>query len=205
MRKVTKLIGAMTLVLTVAGGCEDSAGPSSDLDVEEVTLLALETDGLTGLMVDDLMVGLGIIGLDPSGVGPRQGSGPFTRTRDCPAGGTITVSGTVERTANEGVVEWNVEGNGTWANCARTRRELTLTINGQFEFESHRKHVNGAPEGPQTSSKSGSYTWTRSDGKSGTCEFSVTSTRDPEAGTRTVKGTVCGREIDRTVEWTRRG
>jgi hypothetical protein len=45
----------------------------------------------------------------------------------------------------------------------------------------------------------------RSDGKSGQCSFDLTSTRNPDAGTRTLTGTMCGREIDRTVDWRKRG
>jgi hypothetical protein len=116
------------------------------------------------------------------------------------------VTGTLERSRNDaGVVEWDVSGSGEWADCARRRREITRTIDGQFEFESHRKRQNGEPVGLQTSHKSGSFTWTRSDGKSGSCEFDITSTRNPDEGTRTVTGTICGREIDRTVEWRKRG
>jgi hypothetical protein len=201
MRKATVL--ALALVVAVASGCEDATGPDDGLDLEALAAMALEADELTGLLIDDVFLGafaggdIGVAAADPR---------PFSRTRECPAGGSLTVSGQIDRTRNgEGTVEIDVTGAGTWAACARVRRDLTVTVDGAFTFEAYRKRVNGAPVGPQTSHKAGSFTWTRSDGKSGECSFDLTSTRNPDAGTRTLTGTMCGREIDRTVEWRKRG
>jgi hypothetical protein len=203
---VATKVPALALVLAVVG-CGELTGPGDDLDNEDLAFLALEADALTGQLVDDMGFGL-FAGSDllVGSADPRDTSGSFTRTHECPAGGTLTVTGTLDRSRNDaGVVEWDVSGSGEWADCARRRREITRTIDGQFEFESHRSRQNGEPVGLQTSHKSGSFTWTRSDGQSGTCEFDITSTRDPVAGTRTVTGTICGREIERTVEWRKRG
>ncbi len=65
-------------------------------------------------------------------------------------------------------------------------------------------HNNRVPVGNQTSSKSGSFHWTRTNGaetQEGDCTFDVTSVRNPDSRRITISGTVCGREIDRTVTW----
>lgn len=201
MRRVTML--ALVALVAVASGCDDATGPDDGPDLDALAAMALEADELTGLLIDDVFLGA-FAGTDiaVAAADPR----PFSRTRECPAGGSLTVAGQIDRTRNgEGTVEIDVTGTGTWAACARLRRELTVTVDGGFTFEAYRKRVNGAPVGPQTSHKAGSFTWTRSDGKSGQCSFDLTSTRNPDAGTRTLTGTMCGREIDRTVDWRKRG
>ena len=198
-----KRVMAMVLLLGLASACADATGPDEAPDTEALALLALEADELTGVLLDDAFT-LAFAGSDLAlaAVDPR----PFSRTRNCPAGGTLTVAGQIDRTRNgEGTVEIEVTGTGTWAACARARGDRTLTIDGGFTFEAYRKRVNGAPVGPQTSHKAGSFTWTRSDGQSGQCSFDLTSTRNPDAQTRTITGTMCGREINRTVTWGRRG
>jgi hypothetical protein len=191
------------LAMGAGAACDDGLGPNDGMDVETAADIALETDAMAGEIVFGqlLFVGFGADpGLSANGEEPRS----FSRSRPCPAGGNIELNGTIERTAHgDGVVEFEAAANGKWNACARTRREITRTINGEFSLESHRRIVNGQAAGPQTSTKQGHFTWTSSNGKSGECEFNVTSTRFPEEGKRTVQGTVCGREIDRTVSWRR--
>jgi hypothetical protein len=46
-----------------------------------------------------------------------------------------------------------------------------------------------------TGSQTGSFTYTTSDGRSGTCSVNLTTNFDPETRVQTVKGTFCGKEV----------
>jgi hypothetical protein len=194
-------ITASLIALTTA--CSDGLGPNDAIDAEEAASIALDTDAITGDIIFGQMVLFGFgaeLAQSAGGGEPRT----FSRTRPCPAGGSIEVNGSIERTVTgERTMEFDASAEGKWNACARTRREITRTIDGEFSITSHRKIVNGQAAGPQTTTKEGHFTWSTSNDKSGECEFSVTSTRFPEEGRRTVQGSVCGREIDRTVTWSR--
>jgi len=190
-------------LIAFTAACSDGFGPADGVDAEEAASIALDTDAITGEIIfgQMLLAGFGTELATSAGDGePRT----FSRTRPCQAGGSIELSGSIERTVTaERTVEFDASAQGTWNDCARTRRDITRTIDGEFSITSHRKIVNGQAAGPQTTTKQGQFSWTTSNGKSGECAFNVTSTRLPEEGTRTVQGTVCGREIDRTVTWSR--
>jgi hypothetical protein len=196
--------GAAVAALLVAGACGDGAtDPSQGLDLEDAAFVALQTDELAGAIVFDL-VGVGPV---LRGAGGREGE--FERSRDCPDGGTITLAGESTRTEHgDGAVEWTLEATGEWNDCTRSRtsgdRSLTTVIDGSFQLEASRRHNGRVPVGDQTMSKSGSFHWTRTTGaetREGDCSFEVTSVRNPDSRRIVVTGTVCGREIDRTVMW----
>lgn len=199
---------AMWVPVLVAGvalwsGCADSGlGPAENLSTEEAASLVADIDAMTGgILLGQMMFGGFGLG---DGLGVNSGDvRQFSRERECPLGGTVTLSGEMERTRlGEGVVEFRASANGTKTDCARqVRNDLTLTVNGTFSLEAYRKQVNGQPVGLQTTSKKGQFEWARSDGKTGACEYEITSVRNPETGKRTVTGTVCGREINREFNW----
>lgn len=197
---------AVVVATGISIGCQDPAEPAEGPSANELAELALDADAFTGLMIDGLLVAIGFgAGSDAPGV---QATDPrsFSRERNCPAGGTLSVEGRIDREASgEGVVEIEVSGSGAWHECARSRGDRTLVIDGAFTFESYRKRVNHQPVGPQTSSKQGSFDWTRSDGRSGHCDFQIESVRLPDAGRIEISGTMCGREIDVTRPWPRHG
>ncbi len=198
MRSAKWIVPAIAAML-VASGCNDTTGPA-DAGFEEAALALIDGDGLTGEIVF-VQLFLGGFGFE-GGLGVNGDTRDFSRTRDCPAGGSVSVTGQVERTqSGEGAVEFTVNATGAWNECAHTRGDRTRTVSGNFTLQSSRKLVNREPVGPQVTTKSGSFTVTRSDGESRSCDFSITSTRLPDAGKRMIKGTVCGREIDREVSW----
>jgi hypothetical protein len=166
---------------------------------EDAARIGVETDAMTGEM---MLVPMGAFDAS-SGIAVT--GGPilsFERSRTCPAGGNIAVEGEVERTQTAGgVLESDFEASGTWNDCAWTRNGVTITINGEFTFESHRARLNGEFVGLQTSIKFGHFTWTRSNGTSGACSFEVHSVRNPETRTRTVTGVICGETINRVLAW----
>lgn len=198
--------GIAALVLVLMTACDDSATePGTNLDADDVAFLAVEADALAGALIFDLL-GVGHV-IRPA----DRADGEFERSRDCPAGGSMSIAGTVERTEHgDGAIEWTLEAQGDWDDCAHTRsrgdRAITTTIDGSFEIEANRKHNNRVPVGNQTTRKSGSFTWERSNGtetRTGECTFDVTSVRNPDSDRVTVTGTMCGREVDRTVSWRR--
>jgi hypothetical protein len=189
--------------LVAAAGCGDGAGPEEDFDAEDAALVALTTDDLAGAMIFD--VTFAAPSFSAESAEPRA----FSRSRDCPAGGSVSIEGTVDRVRNgDGSVEWTLEASGEWDDCtrSRTRNETTITwsIDGTFNLEAHRKRNNGEPIGNQSTSKSGSFHWTRTVGDEtteGDCTFDVTSERNPDSKKIHITGTVCGREIDREIDW----
>lgn len=203
MKRFTRSVVVLA-VLTTLVACDDSAtGPADDLDAEDAAFVMVEADAMAGALVFDLL-----------GVGPvlraaRGYEGEFDRSRDCPAGGTFSIQGSSSRTEHgDGSVEWTLEATGEWDDCTHTRargdRSVTTVIDGGFELEAHRRHNGHVPIGNQTTTKSGSFTWTRTSGErsqQGECSFDVTSVRNPDSRRVTITGEVCGREIDRTLEW----
>jgi len=172
------------------------------LAIEDLSLLAMDGDAITGGVVFAELFGAAASGVAASASEARD----FSRSRECPAGGTIEINGTVERTENgEGLVEATVTGTRDQVNCTRTREDRTLVINGSGTFEAHRMRVDGDPVGLQTTSWAGSFDWTKTvgdaDPESGSCTYSLASVRNPETMTVHVTGTICDREIDRTRQW----
>jgi hypothetical protein len=199
MRLTHRLLGLACIAALAA--CSDDLGPDDGFDAEDAAFIAVETDALTGAMILAQLAnfGIGSTNLGANSLDERE----FTRTRTCPAGGSVTITGAAERTVTEGVAEYTVQAEGVWDECARARGSRMLTIDGTFQLEAYRRRANGQFAGIQTTTKSGEFTWTRGNGESGTCAFSVTTTRNPETHTRHVEGTVCGRSIEREVTWQR--
>ncbi|HEX2093608.1 MAG TPA: hypothetical protein VHG28_14475 [Longimicrobiaceae bacterium] len=193
----------------VAAGCEKSAVVPEDttLSAGEAALLADEFDAMTYAVLG------GALGLSPSfsagGTEAPAAAAPvpidvtFNRTHACPRGGSVTMSGTIKGEVDRAARSLTAETNATktQASCAfPTRNGGTITVNGNpnIAIRSNQKIVGGAPSGPQTTTQKGGFTWKASDGRSGSCTVDITSTFDPAAKTRTVKGTICGRTVDVT-------
>lgn len=191
-------------VLIIAGACSDGIGPAGTIDDATAADIVLEADAMAGGMLFDhvLFMGFG----PPSGPAmTTDGIREFSRQRDCPLGGSMTMAGQIERTRTDNVAEFTSSASGSWNACARgnRRNDHTHTIDGTFAMSAFRRFVDRQPSGPQTMTKSGSFTVTRADGESRSCTFDVTSTRYPEENKRVVTGNVCGREINREVTWQR--
>lgn len=203
MKRFTTSAVALAALTTLVACDESATGPSDGLDAEDAAFVMVEADGMAGALVFDLL-----------GVGPvlraaRGHEGDFARSRDCPAGGTFSIEGSSGRTEHgDGSVEWTLEATGEWDDCTHTRargdRSVTTVIDGTFEMEAHRRHNHRVPVGNQTTTKSGSFTWSRTSGErtqEGECSFDVTSVRNPDSRRVTITGDVCGRQIDRSIEW----
>lgn len=187
--------------LTLAA-CGDDLGPATELSSLDMTTIALDADIVAGAILNDQINFLGPFA-DGSGISVNAGDvRSFSRSRDCPGGGTVEVNGSVERTrVGDNAVEFVFTSNGVQKECVHLRGDRSVTINGHFTMTASWRREAGQPAGPQTIHRTGSFTWTRGNGATGTCEFDVTSIRDPRAHTRTVTGTMCGREINRSATW----
>ncbi len=186
MRTTTALCA---LILTSACG-EDTPSTPSAADFLEFAALAMEVEAM------DADITLGASTADAE-------TKEISRSRACPAGGSISVEGeiTIDGDRESGTVTVDLTATRTHDDCTFERNGGTVTVNGSGTITAHRNLVDGEPVGLQTTTNEGSNTITRDDGESRTCSFSITSVRDPEAGTLTVTGNMCGREIDRTVTW----
>jgi hypothetical protein len=186
-------LAALLLLLGTTAACERSTTGARDESVpREVPQLSEFGDGL--FASPDLA---GTAGFDLT-----AGAGAFERTHPCPAGGSVTVTGTVERAIDR------VTRSGTLAvnakrfenACAfRQRNGVTVTVTGQphTAITVTQSFDKGVP-GIRTQTQKGAFAWTRSNGRSAACAIDLTSTFDPATHTATIKGTFCGRPVDET-------
>jgi hypothetical protein len=169
------------------------------------------------------IAGLGIWGPRRPGI---HGTTTTTvdRTRPCPQGGTTrsvtTVASVVDTVARTGRV--TTSSADTPAACAFTVDSLNttlrtianpgtvITITGAPSLVSQSTSIYSwaasdtarggrLTRGATTGTQTGSFTYTTSDGRSGTCTVSLATAFDPAARTQKVSGTFCGRAVDVTT------
>lgn len=206
MHTTKTLTPALVALVALAAACDHSPTATQDdsLTADDVAQVAIDQDLIAGSVIFEQ---IGLFGGGALSTASAEDTRTFDRTRDCPAGGTVEIQGTVERTANgEGTVEFNLNGTKTRTDCVHERPDVHITTNGQATFEAYRKRVNGQPAGNQTLHTAGHFAWVRerlSTGqtRSGECDFDLSSVRNPDAMKITITGTVCGRDVDRTIDW----
>lgn len=202
-RNTTRWFGALAVTLAL-GACSDGTDVPDGLTADEADALASAMmDGAFGTSGE-----VAVASTDPAGIGPLVTvTRSFERTRDCPLGGDVTFTGTRER-------EWDAETMSgsmdltmtkTHNDCGRTIRGHEVVVNGDpnIQVKVHRAREAGDWSGQQTMSMLGKFTWDADDDRSGSCAVDISVVYDPDAATRTVTGTFCGRTIDRTTPWTR--
>ncbi len=227
-RQMRNPILALLAAATLAACNGDEGAPlapgAAGLSELEAEAVALELEVSSADAVDGA-IAEGELGFTAQSVDfiasmpPMSGSGTdevtFTRTRSCELGGEVVVDGTLVRewVAETRHVTIDVAATKTHVACTFTvgagagaESEITITLDGNpnVAITAHREREMGYFVGLQTMSHAGSVAWTKSDGTSGTCDIDIQAVLDPEAGTRTVTGTACGRTIDRTWTWNRR-
>lgn len=211
MRRMLKYLGPLAGLALLTAACSDTLGTGDPLSSED----AVEVADFMAASAIDGYDAIGTMGPSPEAGGPMTSSGftftkSFTLTRSCPAGGSLTVAGTVngelDQETRSGTI--NVEKTIALNECARSRGEHTLTLNtaedapisveGVIEVQSGH-HVSGS------FTKQGSFTWSKSNGDSGSCELdlAITWSRDGNTFTHTVTGTICSREVNRTTTRTK--
>ncbi len=200
-RTVTLLV-AGALLLTA---CESGTAPEPQLGDQDAQLLSTESDAMLATMLNGLFGGFN--GAPAAVASPSHvdvvTTWSFTRTRTCRAGGsaTLTGEGTRERDDVAGTVDVTASGTKTRDPCGFIRGDVTITVDGSGDWTHERHFLDRAPTGTWITTWTGEFSWAKSTGQSGSCSHDLTVTIDTEANTRTLTGTHCGREIDRTRTW----
>jgi hypothetical protein len=192
-------------VVSLAACGDDGTSPEDELTMGEVEFLANEIDATFSGVLDDFF---DQSGGDPAGAPalthePVVWTRTFERSRPCHDGGTLTVAGTGTSVWDAEAVAYDVESSGTKTrtNCAHRRDGVIITLNGEANWTHERHYANHAPAGFWITTYLGGFDWTKSTGESGSCFYNLTRTIDTVANTRTLTGTLCGEEIDRTETW----
>lgn len=211
MRKQPVLGMAAAALLVFTAACDDSStAPAAALDSGEAEFLALQTDAILASIVTDYVAGFTDDLVSASeGVALTGAAEPivttfdFVRTRPCAAGGQVVATGSGTHTHDREAKSRQTVASGTKSieNCARTRGDLTITMNGSGDFDFSRFKVEGQFSGLQTTNQEGSFTATTSDGRTEDCTYEISRVLDPDAGTITVTGQVCGNDVDRVMDW----
>ena len=186
-------MAALLLVLATTAACERSTtGARDESPSAEAPQLTEFGDGLFA---------------SPDAAGTASfdlnaGAGTFERTHACPAGGSVTVSGTVDRTINRATQTGSLTVNAKRVESAcavKQRNGVTVTVTGQPHTAiGVTASFNKGVPGVLIQTQKGAFGWTRSNGRSGTCAIDLTSTFDPATRTATIKGSFCGRPVDET-------
>lgn len=189
----------LTLCVTLAlGGCDAGTGPD-DGDL----LSSEDVDALAGFMSDVDVLAVGAMATTATG------TRTYSRTAPCPAGGSVSASGSSESTRDDAtrVVSTKWTHTQTQAACAltRTRGDKTLTAvidgsvtaNGSSSWRLPESRGGLPTLLSWNATKVGSTTTTVGDRKS-TCDVNVTETYDSAKQTFTITGVMCGRQVSIT-------
>jgi len=204
MRKSLWYLSLLASVALLATACDNLSGPNHQLTDDEAAFLANEfagvaLDGVSGSMAGSPgMAGAPAANGAPS-AGPITWERTFTETRPCPAGGTHTTSGSSKGTIDSETRSGTVEVNHVLAmdDCARTRGDVTITVNTSPAITMTGTVIIEAGHRASGSfTKTGTFLWATSDGRSGSCEVNLTITWGAD-GSHTVTGTMCDKEIIR--------
>lgn len=194
--------GLLALAVASLGGCDDGAGPDAPLTADE-------SDELAAQMADETFVAL-------AGATDDAGSSftapeylierSVTITRSCPLDGEVVIQhdATIEHDPETRHSVADITGSITHDECGRTVRGREVVLNGapNIGVEAHFERQDGEPVGLQTMSFLGAFSYQLVGTDRGeTCEVDLQITYDPETRTRTVAGSFCGREIDRSTTW----
>jgi len=198
MRRVS--IFAATAVAVVLGACSDSddpAGIEGGLSQAEAATLAAAMSGEALGSTDGQIPGAA---LSPAAV-------PFdvnlALTLPCPLGGEVSFEGQVsgDFDVEAETLAVNVTASQVHAGCAVDAEGVTVTVTGNpgLEFSSQLTAAGNPPVGTQSATLSGAFDWSASDGRAGTCDVSLTATRDLANETGSAAGAFCGHSLDVTV------
>jgi hypothetical protein len=206
------------LALAVVAACSDSVGNAGDLTDIEVgelaeVLVTTTFDATTDVATAESASlaepeGLTLQAMDESSAIGGSSSAEFTRTHGCALGGQVVIAGTRERVWDReaGTGSMTMELTRSHEDCARPFESAAdsatvITLNGAVTGTAYHEWAMGERRGVQTMTLVGELAWETDDGRAGTCVIDISANFDPETNTRTVTGTFCGREIDRTSAW----
>lgn len=187
-------------VALLAPACSNLSGPSNTLTDDEAAFLAeqMTTTSLDG--VSQSMAGSpGMAGapVAAEAAGPITWERTFTKTGPCPAGGTVTMSGSTKGTIDSDTHSGTIEVNHVLAmdDCAFTRDAVTITVNTDPDLTmTGTVNIESGHRASGSFTKTGTFLWTTSDGRSGSCEVNLTITWNAD-GSHSISGTMCGRDF----------
>lgn len=198
-----RTLSAVAIGALLLAGCEsEPAGPSQSLSASEVAALAPQASDLGSSLLDLVALGSGPF----VQLGGRSGT-DFTRTHPCPRGGEVRVAGSSSITGDRAAGNWTVQQTATktLTACAFPTREGTVVQqDGSIAIQGTRTVVQGRLSGPQTTTQRGTIRWTRG-AQSGSCEIDLSTSFDPTSRSASVRGSYCGRAVDRTHSFGGRG
>lgn len=211
MVRKSALLALCTAALFTAACDRGATEPQvATLNNNDVAVVADGLDDMAWAILDSGFMSFGFgFGFSVSGTesvhlssAPVPINTTFTRTSQCPKGGTVTVTATIKGEMDAATRSMTTTTTATKTDnaCAFQGKDAVITVTGDpnLVLTSNRKIVNGTMSGPQTSTQKGGFKWSTSAGKSGTCQVDITSTIDPTAKTRTVTGTMCGKTVNVT-------
>ena len=191
------------------GACGDNGTSTEDgLTVDDAQFVAERIDLTTSGVLDDFF--------DRSGGDPTTAPAlthepvvwtrTFERSRPCHDGGTLTIAGASTSTWDAQAVTYDVvvtSGTATRAECAYAREDgVVITLTGEGTWTHERHYLDYAPTGTWITTYVGSYHWDKlATGEFGDCDYDLTRTVDTVANMRTLTGTSCGNDINRTDTW----
>lgn len=197
------LLSAAALAALTLAACDGSptGGAGASMDRLEAENAAALWDEVGAAVMD---------GFGPAfSVSPVEGpvnattTTEFTRTRQCPAGGTSTFAGThtLDRDPETRSGSSSLTATRTDAACTMNARRgggtISITTTPNVAVASSQSWTNGQP-GTRTTTHKGSFTWTRSAGQSGSCTVDLTATFTPATRTYTLNGTFCNHTVSVT-------
>ncbi len=204
----------LAALFTFAVACSDQNAlapgqAQGDLDTSEAAAIAeSQADLLDGILDGEIDARPSVGATDEAAAGglslsmvPITTEFEFTRTRACRNGGQIVASGTGTHIADRetGIVTLDFSGDKSIEDCARARGDVIITLNGAGTFEGHRQKEHGQYVGLQTNDQQGRFEWATSDGRSGECGYEIHVVWDPATHTKSITGSICDHDIDRTV------
>ena len=199
------LLSTAALAAFALAACEGSptGGPDAALDSAEAQNAADAWDEVGAVVMDGFLGPAFNLSAGGGELAAATVTTEFTRTRECPAGGTATLAGTHvlqhDPATNRGSVQ--LTATRTDAACTVNARggngTISITTTPTVAVTSSQSWGNGQ-RGVRTATHKGSFSWSRSTGQSGTCTVDLTATFTPATHTYTLNGTFCSRTVSVT-------
>ncbi len=198
MRRIR--LAAMVVATLALAACKDATSPTSQMKSDEAQSLAVMMAAGADAYASAVPVA-DVVTLGTARAANQPVSITYTVSRPCPKGGTVapsaTITGTVDPVLHSATLD--LTGSETRTDCAYQLQTNTITVNGTLNVTAHVNIVASLPSGEQTFTEKGSFNWTSSDGRSGTCTVDLSASAVfGTTLTRTVHAQFCGRTVDFT-------
>ncbi len=202
MSGTTRFRGVLALV--VAGSLATLSGCEGTLDPGEPELTSDDAAAIAGFLSDVDLLSVGLATLSAT-----TGTRTLSRTAPCPAGGSVSVSGSSESTKNDETrvvsTRWTTTKASVACAISHTRGDKTatavvdgsVTTSGTSSYQLPETRDGQRTLLSWTSATVGSTT-TKVGDMTATCAVDIKQTWDPVKQLFTIKGTMCGRQVDVT-------